>query len=92
VPEDRAVIASIASHLRWAFEEDRTAATEPARSAFMRSFEDRIDPEGVLDPDERARRAQNLVSAHFKTLARKSAAVRRARGAARRAVANEATT
>ena len=47
-----------AGHSRWARTEDRKAATRPGRAAFMRRFEDRVDPERKLDPAERARRAE----------------------------------
>jgi hypothetical protein len=68
----------IAADMRWAREPDRTEATEPARDGFLRKFEREVDPEGVLDPVERARRASNLLRAHMTKLARKSAASRRA--------------
>jgi hypothetical protein len=44
-------------------------------------FERQVDPDGVLAPAERARRAEHARKAHFKRMALKSAHVRR-RGAA----------
>ncbi len=38
------------AHKRWAYEPDRTAATAPAREAFLRKLEHQVDPEGVLTP------------------------------------------
>ena len=61
----------MASHMRWAFEEDRIAATDKARAVFEDRFEREVDPEGRLSPAERARRARSLRSAHFARLAAK---------------------
>lgn len=72
--------ASVAANTRWAHEPDRTAATEAARRAFLDRFEREVDPDGVLPPDERAKRAANAKRAHFQRLAIKSA---QARGGAR---------
>ena len=69
--------ASIAAHESWGHTEDRAARTAPARAALMARFEREADPEGVLAPDERARRAEHLRRAHFQRLALKSAQARR---------------
>lgn len=74
---DRSLIASIASHESWARTEDRAARTAPARTAALDRFERLADPDGVLLPAERARRAEHLRKAYFKRLALKSAQVRR---------------
>jgi hypothetical protein len=66
-PEER--IASIAANTRWAFERDPSAATAPARRAFLDRFERAVDPDGVMDPAERAVRAARLRRAYFKRLA-----------------------
>lgn len=42
----------------------------------MHKFEERVDPEGVLEPRERARRAAHLRQAYFIELGRKSARAR----------------
>lgn len=76
---DAYLAASIAAHTRWAHEPDRTAATRPARDAFERRFLDEVDPERVLPPAERERRAANARTAYFHRLALKSAQSRRAR-------------
>lgn len=76
-PEDRQMHARIAAHHRWAHEPDRRAATAPARRAALERFERQVDPDGVLPPDERARRATSARKAYFIQLARKSALVRR---------------
>lgn len=87
----RSASASIASNTRWAFEPDRTAATQAARTAFMQRFERQVDPDGLLSPAERARRAENLRRAHFARLALKSAESRRRKRSAAedRAIAAE---
>lgn len=71
----------IAANLRWSFEPDRAAATAPGRQAFLDRFEHIVDPNLVLDPAERAKRAQNFRTAYFADLGLKSAAARRARSA-----------
>lgn len=74
---ERSLIASIASHESWSRTEDRAARTAPARAAMMARFEREVDPEGVLPPHERAKRAENAKAAYFKRLALKSAKARR---------------
>lgn len=51
--------------------------TLPARQAFDARFEKEVDPEGVLSPPERAKRALAARKAHFARLAMRSAEVRR---------------
>jgi hypothetical protein len=77
-PSDRSLRARIAAHARWAAEADRAAATEPGRRAFQDRFDRQVDPDGVLPPEERARRAAHARSAYFSSLALKSARSRRA--------------
>ncbi len=72
--------ASIAAHISWARTEDRTARTAPARRAAEARFEKLVDPDGVLTPEERAKRAESARKAHFRMMALKSARVRRAKG------------
>ena len=72
-PAKRRAAAKVASNTRWAMEPDRRAATQAARDAQLRKFEDLVDPERVLDPKERARRAESAKSAHYTRLARRSA-------------------
>jgi hypothetical protein len=72
------MIGRLGAHTRWAHESDRSAATAPARRAFDARFEREVDPEGVLPPGERARRAESARKAYFTRLALKSAQARRA--------------
>jgi hypothetical protein len=72
----------IGANSRWSREPDRAAATQPARDALMRKFEDQVDPDRSLPVDERARRAASARKAHFQRLALKSAQARRAKRSA----------
>ena len=76
---ERSMRAQIAAHTSWAHTEDRSARTANARKAALDRFERQVDPEGVLLPQERARRAEHLRKAYFARLALKSAQVRRRR-------------
>lgn len=76
---DRALIAKLAAHTRWAREPDRVAATSAARKAFADRFEREVDPDGKLDPVERARRAESARKAYYARLSLRSAQARRAK-------------
>jgi len=60
---------------------DSRQVTQPARDAFFRRFEMAVDPDGVLAPRERERRAAQAKKAYFTDLARRSS---KARGSTRR--------
>lgn len=57
--------------------------TSAARQTFLRKFEQQVDPDGVLPPEERARRAEAARRAHFARLALLSAKARRQKAARR---------
>jgi hypothetical protein len=76
---ERRLRAQVAAHESWARTEDPSARTAPGRRAFLDRFEREADPEGVLPPAERARRAEHLRKAHFARMAMKSAQARRAK-------------
>ena len=76
---ERSLVAQIAAHKSWAATNDRTARTAPARAALMERFEREVDPDGVLTPQIRARRAQHARKAYFLGLALKSAKARAAK-------------
>ncbi|MFJ9365426.1 hypothetical protein ACIRRA_13540 [Nocardia sp. NPDC101769] len=78
-PNDRVLQARIAAHASWAKTDDRAARTAKARKAMESKFEKQVDPDGVLPPDERARRAEHARKAHYTRLALKSAQARRRR-------------
>jgi hypothetical protein len=77
--DDRVLIARIAAAERWARERDRTAATEMARRGLIAKFEREVDPDGTLDPAERARRVEHLRRAQLLRASRAAAAARRSR-------------
>ncbi len=79
VSSERRLADQIAAHESWANTVDRSARTAPARAAMLARFEAEVDPEGVLDPAERTRRAQHKRKAYFQWMARKSAQARRTR-------------
>jgi hypothetical protein len=60
---------------------DGREVTKAARRGFMARFEDEVDPDRQLSPDERQRRAQAAMRAHMARLALRSAKSRR-KGAA----------
>lgn len=78
-PAERTLRAQLAAHTSWAGTDDRPARTRAARAKFDERFEREVDPDGVLPPAERARRAENARQAYFARLALKSAQARRAR-------------
>ena len=75
-PEQRSLRARIAAHSLHAQVDDETAHTAPARKAFLDRFEREVDPDGVLSPAERARRAEHARSAYFTKLALASSRAR----------------
>ncbi len=78
-PHERSLHGRLAAYEKWAQTPDPSAATAPARQAFRDSFEKAVDPDGVLDPVERSRRAEYARKAHYLRMALKSAQARRAR-------------
>jgi hypothetical protein len=75
-PAQRSLNAQVAVHTSWAKTVDRSARTAPGRQAFADRFERQVDPDGVMDPDTRAKAAANARRAYFLSLAAKSAKVR----------------
>jgi hypothetical protein len=59
---------------------DPRETTQAARDSFMARFERQVDPDNLLPPAERQRRAEAAKKAYFLKLALKSARARRARG------------
>lgn len=76
-PAQRTLRAKIAAQASWANTSNRAARTAAARKAAHDRFEREVDPEGVLPPSERAKRAENARKAHFLRLASLSAKARR---------------
>jgi hypothetical protein len=69
----------IAAEVSWARTRDRTARTRPARETFLKRFEKEVDPDGTLPPEERRQRAEHAKRSYMLQLAKRSAAVRKAR-------------
>jgi hypothetical protein len=77
--QDRITRARIGAYTLHANCADPKAHTAPARRAFLGKFEQQVDPNGLLSPGERLRRAQLARKAHMQRLALRSAQSRRMR-------------
>ena len=64
----------IAAEISWSRTIDRSARTRPAREAFLRRFEQEVDPDGTLPLDERHRRAEHAKRAYMLRLAKRAVA------------------
>ncbi len=82
-PTERSLRASIAAHTRWANtgRAERQRLADNGQAGLLRRFAAEIDPAGVLPAPERERRAHNMLTAHMKRLALKSAKARRGEAA-----------
>jgi hypothetical protein len=69
----RARLGALTVHSR----HDSRDLSSAGRAAFLRRFEREVDPDGVLDPEERTRRAEYAKKAYFTRLQLKSAVARR---------------
>lgn len=79
-PRERALRGRIAAHAMHSRNDGRRITT-PARKVFLDRFEREVDPDQILSPKERARRAQQARRSYFSALALKSAKARRDRRA-----------
>jgi hypothetical protein len=77
---ERTLRARLAAHALHA-QVDASEHTAPARKAFLDRFDREVDPECVLTPEERTRRAAHARKAYFLGLALKSAEARRRKAA-----------
>lgn len=78
-PEQRSLRGKLAAHTLHAHVADPAAHTAPARAEFNARFERQVDPDNVLSPEERSRRAGHARRAYFAALALRSARARSAR-------------
>lgn len=76
-PAERSLRSRVAAHASWARTTDATARTARAREAFGRRFEAEVDPDGTLDPEQRARRVESARKAYYTRLALASSVARR---------------
>ena len=67
-----------AAQVSWEKTDDRAARTAPARAALLERFERQVDPTGILTPSRRRELAEHARSQHYRDMAYKSAAARRA--------------
>ena len=74
--QERQARARLAAHAMHS-QHDSRQTTQRARKAFLDRFEREVDPDCLLPPDERARRASQARSSYFVALALKSAQARR---------------
>ena len=73
---ERSMRASIAALVSWANTPDPAARAAKGAEGLLARFEREADPDGVLAPAERRRRAEQLRRAHMKRLAYRSARAR----------------
>ena len=78
-PSLASLAAKVAAHASWAQTPDRSARTAKARAVAWARFERQVDPEGVLPPEERRRRAEHARKAHLARISLRSAKVRKIR-------------
>lgn len=76
-PAQRVLRARMAAHTSWAHTADRAARTRPGTDAFALRFEREVDPDELLEPAERALRAESAKRAYFQRLALASSRARR---------------
>jgi len=81
---ERSLHAQAASLLHWSQVEDRTEATQAWRDGFTRKLEREIDPDGLLAPQELAKRVEMKRRAHMANMTRLAAKARRERAEAKR--------
>ena len=74
-PEQRMLRARLAARTMHSRHDPRET-TAVGRAAFMRRFEREVDPDGVLSPAERQRRAGQALRAHMSRLALASSKAR----------------
>lgn len=80
-PAERSLRARIGAYAQHA-QHDPRETTHVARATFLARFEQLVDPEGSLAPDERARRAGAARRAYFTRLALSSSRARSGRASA----------
>jgi len=79
-PEQRRLRAQIAALTRWS-REDPAANAARGQAGLLAKFEREVDPQGLLPPVERVRRAEAARRAHMHQLAFRSSKARRNGGA-----------
>jgi hypothetical protein len=67
-PAEKSLASRIGAHTSWANTPNRNARMAPARAGFMAKFERQVDPDGVMDPADRAKAAESAMKAHMSQL------------------------
>lgn len=80
-PAQRSLRARVAAEASWAKTPDRQARTAAARQAQLDRFEKMADPDGTMDPAERAQKAAHLRREHYTRMAYRSSIARSQRAA-----------
>ncbi len=80
-PAERSLRARVAAHALHA-QRDPQETTAKGRAAFLARFEREVDPDGVLESEERHRRAEQARRAYFTRLSLAAAKARRAKNRA----------
>jgi hypothetical protein len=75
-PTERTLRSRLAAHTQHAAHDPRQT-TQKARETFLKRFEKEVDPDGILPPEVRARRAEHAKRAYFCRLALRSVQARR---------------
>jgi uncharacterized protein (DUF2267 family) len=75
-PAQQALRVRLAAVRDWVDPESAAARAAMLRRITRDQFDQEVDPDGVLRPEERARRATNARSAHFAKLALRSSQAR----------------
>jgi hypothetical protein len=81
-PAERSLRARLAAYAMHAQHDSRETSAN-GRAAFRAKFDREVDPEGLLDPQERRRRAEQARRAYFARLSLAAAKARQAKRAAR---------
>jgi hypothetical protein len=89
---ERSLWGTASAYRRWSKtdRQERTAQTQPMRDAYLAQLAQRVDPEGTMDPLDRAEAVQRLLKAQAAEAAAKSVAARRQRKLDRLNAQNEA--
>jgi len=87
---ERSLRARLAAHALHA-QHDPRKTTANGRAAFLARFEREVDPDGVLEPEERRRRAEQARRAYFARLSLAAVKARQAKRAAQAQLPEDGT-
>jgi hypothetical protein len=87
MPFEKGPDASAHAHLSWAHTPNRFARTAPGRAAADAALEAKLDPDGVMSKQDRAKALKNLRQAHMLRMSRLAAEKRAAKAATKKKAA-----